>query len=220
MLIFSKGSLQGSCLVLLFNRDCSQKLLQLLNSGFIALILQLGWLGGLSVVMQGDLLFEANNFPVKAVHKFGLFEIHASEIVLEVDFHIQNVPAFLAKDFDLGFQMLDLLLKATVDPVKVLTMVPLLQQQVLLLLHLTAKNGYLLLKVPPLDVWFYLQLAFRLHMGADLQPLGFLGQVLFKKSSLRLSVATHQLPILPGETGYLIGQLTALGLHSEDHLLF
>ena len=32
MLVFSKGSLQGSCLVLLLNRDCPQKLLQLLNS--------------------------------------------------------------------------------------------------------------------------------------------------------------------------------------------
>ena len=167
-------------------------------------------------MMQGDLLFEANNFPMKAVHQLGLFEVHASEIVLEVDFHIQNLPAFLAKDVDLGLQMLDLILKAAVDPAEVLTVVPLLRQQVLLLLHLAAQDCYLLLKVPPLDVWFCLNVAFRLNMGADLQPLGFLGQVLFKKPPLRLSVGAHQLPILPGETGYLIGQLTGLGLNSKD----
>ena len=34
-----------------------------------------------------------------------------------------------------------------------------------------------------------------------------------------LSVAAHQLPILPGEAGYLVGQLAGLGLKSEDQLL-
>ena len=64
---------------------------------------------------------------MKAVHKLGLFEVHAPQIVLEVDLHIQDVPAFLAKDINLALQVLNLVLEAAVDPAEVLTVIPLFQ---------------------------------------------------------------------------------------------